>query len=134
MTSDKTFEKKRVLVTDHEQKSLKLLAEKIEVLGFEVQTASTGNDALKKFEKFLPDVVIIDRDLQRINGIQLLMKLFFNYPGVKLVLATDDSTNYKNFQLKDSIVAIISKSSSLKQLSKIFVQTRILSNLPTGGI
>ena len=127
------FEQKRILVTDHDMKVLQLLSEKLKVLGFNVDIASTGNEALKKFKKFLPDMVIIDRDLEKINGIQILMKLFFNYPGVKLALSTDDENFHKNFQLKDNIVGIINKSSSLSELEQIFSKTHLVSNYTVGG-
>ena len=132
MTSQ-PFEQKRILVTEHDMKVLQLLSEKIKVFGFKVETATTGNEALEKFQKFSPDMIIIDRDLKRINGIQLLMKLFFNNPGVKLMLSTDEEINYDKFQLKDNIVAIINKSSTLSELEKIFSEKHLISNNTVGG-
>ena len=65
-------EKLRILIVD-EDKSTRKLYEKIlkNNPGFKVENAKSGKEALKKIEKFGPDVILCDLDMRDIDGLEL---------------------------------------------------------------
>jgi DNA-binding response OmpR family regulator len=127
MTENKTFQKKLILITSNNEKELEELSMKIQKLGFGVITANSGNEALRHFEECAPDMIIIDRELKKISGIQLLFRLFFNHPGTKLVLTSNNSdTNEIKIRELDSIW-IIKKPISFQGLKQVLQKANLRS-------
>lgn len=63
----------RVIVVDDEQDVRELVAELLERRGYEVRTCADGAEALKAMERGpLPDVMIIDLSMPRMNGWELI--------------------------------------------------------------
>lgn len=67
--------KKRILVIEDEQDILSLYKEFLEGAGFEVETASNGEDGLKKILDVKVDVVLLDIMMPKIDGIGVLQTL-----------------------------------------------------------
>jgi two-component system nitrogen regulation response regulator NtrX len=67
--------KATVLVVDDEESILETLSSILEDEGYEVSTASSGEDALTYFEKTSPDVVLLDVWMSGIDGIETLKKI-----------------------------------------------------------
>ncbi len=126
MVEKRVFQKKLILITSNNEKELEELSGKIQKLGFGVITANSGNEALGYFEKCTPDMIIIDRDLKKISGVQLLFRLFFNHPGTKLVL-TSDSSEVDEVKIRDSdTFLIIKKPISLQELKRVLQKANLL--------
>ena len=60
-----------VLIVDDDPAMLRLLSKWLEKAGYEVRTASDGEEAVKKIERKCPDFVITDWEMPNMNGIQL---------------------------------------------------------------
>jgi len=117
---------KRVLVTDNDIKVSEAIAGKIRQYGFKVMTANSGNDALNIYEKFCPDIVIIDEDLEQIDGLELFLKLFFYNPAIKLVLTTRETQSIDKNEFNDSAnFVILKKRFSDDDLKKIFKDVNV---------
>jgi two-component system chemotaxis response regulator CheY len=60
--------------------------------GYEVIEASDGDEALEKFTRLHPALVILDIIMPHMNGIQALKKIKNQMPGAKVLIctATDD--------------------------------------------
>jgi DNA-binding NtrC family response regulator len=56
--------------------------------GFEVHKCQSGGDGLKAFERFKPDVVLLDLMLPDIEGLQVLERLRALDPHVKVIIIT----------------------------------------------
>ena len=56
--------------------------------GYEVFVAHDGEDALKKTEKFEPDIILLDLRMPRVDGIEFLRryKLTEKHPKVKVIV------------------------------------------------
>lgn len=67
--------KVKVLVVDDEESISNLLAMALRYEGWEVETASTGAEAIEKFRSFSPDVAVLDIMLPDIDGVQVLSRL-----------------------------------------------------------
>lgn len=63
---------KKILIVEDEEILLKVLSEQFERAGFDVSTASDGEEALKSLEKSKPDLVLLDIILPKINGFDVL--------------------------------------------------------------
>ncbi|MGZ3418427.1 MAG: sigma-54-dependent transcriptional regulator [Polyangiales bacterium] len=66
---------RRILVVDDEENLRLVLRTLLKRAGYEVETASTGEEALEKVEAFGPDVVITDVRMPKMSGLDLLAAL-----------------------------------------------------------
>jgi DNA-binding response OmpR family regulator len=105
----------RLLVVDDEVYIRKLYQAEFERDGYAVATAADPVEALELMERIEPDLVILDIELEKSNGLELLNKLRQDYRGCAVILNTAYSTYKSDFQswLAD---AYIMKSSDLSQL------------------
>lgn len=65
----------RVMVVDDEESIREVLSNYLESLGYEVQTASDGQDALGKFEPGAYDLIVSDLLMPVVDGLELLRKV-----------------------------------------------------------
>ena len=70
--------KKKILLVDDEQAILKILSIKLKVAGYDVITASGGQEALNLVDSASPDVMVLDVIMPGINGFEVLRKLRVN--------------------------------------------------------
>ncbi len=68
-------EKILILVADDEQNLLLLLKDNLEEYGFDVVTATNGQEALDKALSVVPSVVILDVEMPKLNGWQVCEKI-----------------------------------------------------------
>ena len=74
MNSDQDFEA-RLLVVDDEPNIRDLLATSLRFAGFEVFTASTGNEAIREATENQPDLVVLDVMLPDMDGFTVTRRL-----------------------------------------------------------
>lgn len=67
--------KTRVLVVDDELSIVKFLSANLRENGFEVSAAMNGVDALETFEKDLPDLVVLDIMMPKMDGFEVCRRL-----------------------------------------------------------
>jgi two-component system, OmpR family, alkaline phosphatase synthesis response regulator PhoP len=65
----------RILVVDDEEDVLELIRYNLAASGYRIQTASSGEEALTKTRKELPDLVILDLMLPGIDGLEVCRQL-----------------------------------------------------------
>lgn len=61
----------RILIVDDEPKIAESLNYTFEKEGFEVDIASDGLEALDKFKSFMPDLIVLDLMMPKLNGIDV---------------------------------------------------------------
>ena len=72
-------------------KSIVLTSDEMEVIAL----ASNGEDALKKMEREVPDVILLDIRMPVMNGVVTTLEVKKRYPSVKiLMLTTFDDSEY----------------------------------------
>lgn len=74
--------KKKILIVEDEEMLLRVLSEQFDKAGFDVQTASDGEEALKSLGKSMPDLVLLDIILPKMNGFDVLKAIKEN-PNTK---------------------------------------------------
>ncbi|MDO8578794.1 MAG: response regulator transcription factor [Dehalococcoidales bacterium] len=67
--------KKRILVVDDEINIIKFLRANLEEKGYEVLTAMDGAAALQVFEKEVPDLVLLDIMMPKLDGFEVCRRL-----------------------------------------------------------
>jgi len=82
----------RVLVVDDEPDSVELLQEFLNSKGYEVVTASNGEEALRKVKEERPHLVLLDVRMPGMNGLDVLRKVrqFDQEVGVIMVTAVNE--------------------------------------------
>jgi two-component system KDP operon response regulator KdpE len=65
----------RILVVEDEEPLRRFIARNLSARGYEVQTASDGYEALRRFEEQAPDLVILDILLPGLNGLEVLRRI-----------------------------------------------------------
>lgn len=69
--SPETEGKQKVLVVDDHAENVELLEEMLDSNGYEVSTAFDGEEALKKAHKELPDLILLDIMMPKMDGYQV---------------------------------------------------------------
>jgi len=65
----------KILIVDDDKEMRFLLSEVIRLEGYEVITANNGKRALRKFEEFSPDLILLDIKLPLISGMKVLEEI-----------------------------------------------------------
>ena len=68
-------EKPRILLVDDEPSIVKMVGKRLEVEGFDVTVAMDGQEGLKKAQNEVPDVIILDLMLPKLNGYEVCTML-----------------------------------------------------------
>jgi len=82
----------RVLVVDDEPDAVELLQEFLTAKGYEVLTASDGEEALRKVKEERPHVILLDVRMPRMNGLEVLKRVraMDHEVGVIMVTAVNE--------------------------------------------
>jgi CheY-like chemotaxis protein len=76
----------KILLVDDSRDGLIVRRLLLEELGYQVQTASTGEDALKLYPDGSFDVVVTDQRMPRMNGIELISRIRALNPHARVIL------------------------------------------------
>ena len=84
--------KTSVLLVDDEREFVDVLAQRLEVRGFKVSTAFSGDEAIAKMNEQAPDVVVLDVVMPGRNGIDTLQEIKRLAPLVEVIMLSGHST------------------------------------------
>jgi len=106
-----------ILVVDDEDHIRQLYEKELSEEGYQVRTATTGEDALRQAESQPPDLVILDIKLENKDGLEILGNLKRINQNTPIILNSAYSTYKSDFQswLADAYVV---KSPNLDELKK----------------
>ncbi len=91
----------KILVVDDNQFYLQIIESELKKLGCEVFTAQDGEKALSIADKELPDLILIDLILPKVDGFEVIEKLS------------------KNKDLNDSKIIVFSQLSQQEDIDKV---------------
>lgn len=119
----------KVLVVDDEPNIVELLTVSLKFQGFNVMTASDGNEGLKLAREFRPDAYILDVMMPGMDGFELLTKLRAEgLDGPALYLTAKDAVENRIHGLTIGADDYVTKPFSLEE-----VITRLRVILRRGG-
>ena len=78
----------RVLVVDDEADLVRILQFGLQGIGYEVETASDGQEALKKAREQKPDIILLDLMLPKLDGYKVcrLLKFDERYKNIPIII------------------------------------------------
>ena len=68
-------ERKRILIVDDEPRMRHFVRMNLELEGFQVSEASDGLEALRKVREEMPDLVVLDVEMPRLDGLETLAEI-----------------------------------------------------------
>lgn len=116
-------ELKAIVVEDDPGQSL-IFSRALEQAGYTVQVIHDGLEALKRLEHDIPDLIVLDLHLPRVNGAQIARAVREKSPAVKLILATADARFAE--MLHDVSDLILLKPVSFTQLRDLALRIKEL--------
>jgi DNA-binding NtrC family response regulator len=78
----------RVLIVDDEEDLVSTMAERLELRGFEVETATSGTDALAHVGKSDFSVLLVDVKMPGVGGLELMAEIKRDHPDLPVILFT----------------------------------------------
>jgi len=80
----------KILIVDDEPFNLDLLEQELADQGYAVERAADGEEALQKVETVLPDVILLDYMMPKMNGIEVVKRLKQDdkHKGIPVILLT----------------------------------------------
>jgi two-component system NtrC family response regulator len=85
-------EQEKILIVDDEPDTILILQDRLEMEGYEVATATDGCNALELIDQDLPDLVLLDIQMPRLDGIETLTHIHEKYPGILVLMLTAHGT------------------------------------------
>jgi CheY-like chemotaxis protein len=107
----------KVLCVDDDLSLLRLYHDELTEEGYKVILAKDGKEALMKFEKEFPDVVVMDIRMPGMDGIETLTVMLGKDRHIPIILNTAYSEYRKNFMTWGAEAYVI-KSSDLTELKR----------------
>jgi DNA-binding response OmpR family regulator len=91
----------RVLIVDDEPAIVRLIRDYLERAGFDVMTASNGEDALQVFARSRPDLVILDLTLPHLDGLDVAraMRRAGDVPIIMLTARAEEADRVAGLEL-----------------------------------
>ncbi len=112
---------KKILIVDDEQDIVESLKFVLEVSGYTCYTAYNGEDGLKLAKELLPDLIILDVMMPKINGYKIsrLLKYDNKYKDIPIIMLTARSqTEDKLIGEETGVNEYITKPFELDQIVK----------------
>jgi len=107
----------RVLIVDDEKAFATVLAERMRARGFSVDTAESGEAALKKVGKISYDAIVLDLIMPKLDGIATLKRLLDINPDLQIILLTGQATLEKGIEaLKQGAMEFLEKPADIDTL------------------
>ena len=80
----------KILIVDDEPFNLDLLEQELTDQGYVIERANDGAEALEKVPSFLPDLILLDYMMPKMNGIEVVKQLKQDerYKGIPVILLT----------------------------------------------
>ena len=111
----------KILVVEDDIDLQKMYTEILRSSGYQVETASDGEEGVKKFKDFNPKLIIMDSDMPKLNGYDATLKIKQIDEKITIVLITGYSKIAEGIQEKQGheFVEIITKPIGMELLLEI---------------
>jgi len=107
-----------VIIIDDDDDCRYSLEQVFEVSGIKVVgTGADGDQAFQLYEKFLPDVVMLDLKMPIYDGVYALEKIKAKYPDSKIVIVSAFTNDYK-FD-RNKVAGILIKPYSAREIVEL---------------
>ena len=104
-----------ILVVEDDKNQRLLYEQELKLEGYGIVTASDGKEALEKLQEQLPDIIIMDINIPKMDGIETMGRILSKNKEIPIIINTAYS-NYKDYFMSWAADAYIVKSSNLSDL------------------
>jgi CheY-like chemotaxis protein len=140
--------KKKILVVDDEILLTETLDDFFKGLGHEVSVALNGEEAIKAVEKHSPEIVLLDLEMPKVKGIEVLKVIRKRSPNTKVLIITghpNQKADVEAIGIDGFFVKPIQLSALIDRIQEILIiggdtrvypteETKELSSVPTARI
>ncbi|ODS34417.1 MAG: two component response regulator [Candidatus Scalindua rubra] len=119
-----------ILLVEDDKNQRFLYEQELRQEGYEIATASNGKEALEKAQEQPPDIIIMDINIPKMNGIEAMGRILSKNKKIPIIINTAYS-NYKDSFMSWAADAYIVKSSDLSELKNKIKE--ILTKKNKGG-
>jgi CheY-like chemotaxis protein len=115
-------EGKKILIVDDEPEVLEGFENMVRAIGYEVDLASNGIQAIEHYNSFKPDLVLLDWKMPEMDGVACAKKILENDPAARIVMVSgyqETEEDRIHADVKKNIKAFILKPCDLKELSNV---------------
>jgi DNA-binding NtrC family response regulator len=88
----------KVLIVDDDKDFLEVMSERLQTRGINVSTAERAEDALKRLERDIFDVIILDLQMPGIDGIETLKQIKEKHEALQVIMLTGHATVEKGVE------------------------------------
>ena len=106
-----------ILLVEDDKNQRLLYEQELRHEGYEVVTASNGKEALEEVQEKLPDIVIMDINMPKMDGIEAMGRILGKNKEILVIINTAYS-NYKDSFMSWAADAYIVKTSDLSELKE----------------
>lgn len=85
--------KKRILIIDDDGQFRRLLRQFLEREGYEIFEASNGKEGIKAYRNLRTDLVVTDIIMPEMEGVETIMQLCMEFPGIKIAAISGGGRN-----------------------------------------
>lgn len=78
----------KLLIVDDEENILLILKNVFGDAGYEVETAINGLQAMEKIKQFQPEIILLDKNMPYMDGINTLQRIKKHYPAIVVIIVT----------------------------------------------
>jgi len=109
-----------LIVDDHPAFRLVIKTHLLQLLGIqEVFEADNGHAAMDMARQYAPDLIVLDLDIPRINGLDVLSRLKTAHPGVRvLILSSHDATTFVSRAIRAGAQGFVSKAQDVREIMR----------------
>jgi CheY-like chemotaxis protein len=93
-------EKQKILIVDDEELNRQLLAEILQPLGFNLEEAIDGQDALDKTLAFSPDLILMDLIMSGLDGFEVVRRIRQNHAFQHIRIIAVSASAFKHTRRK----------------------------------
>ncbi len=104
-----------ILIVEDDNNQRLLYEQELKLEGYKIVTASDGKEALEKVQEQLPDIIIMDINMPKMDGIEAMGRILSKKKEIPIIINTAYS-NYKDNFMSWAADAYIVKSSDMSEL------------------
>lgn len=106
---------KTILLVEDDKNQLLLYKQELSLEGYNIITAQDGQEAIKKVKEHTPDLIVMDINMPKMNGIESMGRILSEHKKIPIIINTAYGS-YKDDFMSWSADAYIIKSSDLTEL------------------
>lgn len=109
----------KVLLVDDEVDFLEIMEERLSARGVDVVISESAEDALKRINTGIFDVVILDLQMPGMNGLEVLKLIKARHPEIQVILLTGHATVEKGVEaIRLGAIDFVEKPADLEVLKE----------------